>query len=133
MNFNSNTNKKPKRLETSQLLRRTWQVNQIFELILEQCVANYYRDNTIAKWFLNFPRLIFFFIGPHVTTLQKLSNEHYYKNKPAVMAGSYAAIYKILFQNSIFVLILDEGWSFYRHIYFLEAWNKQEGPVQSWT
>ena len=39
--------------------------------------------------------------------LQKLSNEHSYKNKPAVMAGSSAAIYKILIQNSIFVLILD--------------------------
>ena len=26
-----------------------WHVNQIFELVLEQCVANYYRDNTIAK------------------------------------------------------------------------------------
>ena len=36
-------NKKPKRLENSQLLRK------IFELILEQCVANYYGDNTIAK------------------------------------------------------------------------------------
>ena len=24
-------------------------VNQIFELVLEQCVANYYRDNTIAE------------------------------------------------------------------------------------
>ena len=57
-------NKKPKRLENSQLLRRTWQVNQIFELILEQCVANYYGDNTIAKWFLNFPRLIFFLLVP---------------------------------------------------------------------
>ena len=34
------------RLENSQLLRKTWHVNQIFELILEQCVANYYRDNT---------------------------------------------------------------------------------------
>ena len=42
-------NKKPKRLENSQLLRKTWHVNQIFELILEQCVANYYGDNTIAK------------------------------------------------------------------------------------
>ena len=57
-------NKKLKRLENSQLLRKTWQVNQIFELILEQCVANYYRDNTIAKWFLNFPRLIFFYWSP---------------------------------------------------------------------
>ena len=42
-------NKKPKRLENAQLLRKTWHVNQIFELILEQCVANYYGDNTIAK------------------------------------------------------------------------------------
>ena len=42
-------NKKPKLLENSQLLRKTWHVNQIFELILEQCVANYYADNTIAK------------------------------------------------------------------------------------
>ena len=41
-------NKKPKRLENSQLLRKR-HVNQIFELILEQCVANYYVDNTIAK------------------------------------------------------------------------------------
>ena len=41
--------KKPKWLENSQLLRKTWHVNQIFELILEQCVANYYGDNTIAK------------------------------------------------------------------------------------
>ena len=38
-------------------------VNQIFELILEQCVANYYGDNTIAKLFLNVPRLKHF-IGP---------------------------------------------------------------------
>ena len=38
-----------------QLLRKTCHVNQIFELILEQCVANYYGDNTIAKQFLNFP------------------------------------------------------------------------------
>ena len=37
-------NKKPKRLENSQLLRE-----KKFELILEQCVANYYGDNTIAK------------------------------------------------------------------------------------
>ena len=29
------------------ILRKTWHVNQIFELILEQCVANYYGDNTI--------------------------------------------------------------------------------------
>ena len=43
------TNKKPKWLENSQLLRKTWHVNEIFELILEQCVANYYGDNTIAK------------------------------------------------------------------------------------
>ena len=43
-------NKKPKRLENSQLLRKTLHVNQIFELILDQqCVANYYGDNTIAK------------------------------------------------------------------------------------
>ena len=42
-------NKKPKRLENSQLLRKTLHVNQIFELIIEQCVANYYGDNTIAK------------------------------------------------------------------------------------
>ena len=42
-------NKKPKRLENSQLLRKTLHVNQIFKLILEQCVANYYGDNTIAK------------------------------------------------------------------------------------
>ena len=42
-------NKKPKRLENSQLIRKTWHVNQIFELILEQCVANYYGDNTIVK------------------------------------------------------------------------------------
>ena len=44
-----NKNKKPKRLENSQLIRKTWHVNQIFELILEQCAANYYGDNTIAK------------------------------------------------------------------------------------
>ena len=36
-------------LENSQLLRKTWHGNQIFELILEQRVANYYGDNTIAK------------------------------------------------------------------------------------
>ena len=42
-------NKKPKRLENSQLIRKTWHVNQIFELILEQWVANYYGDNTIVK------------------------------------------------------------------------------------
>ena len=35
--------------EISQLLRKTCHVNQIFELILEQCVANYYGDNTIPK------------------------------------------------------------------------------------
>ena len=29
-------------------LRKTWHMNQIFELILEQYVANY-EDNTIAK------------------------------------------------------------------------------------
>ena len=40
-------NKKPKQLENSQLIRKI--VNQIFELILEQCVANYYGDNTIVK------------------------------------------------------------------------------------
>ena len=34
---------------TTTVLRKTWHVNQIFELVLEQCVANYYRDNTIAK------------------------------------------------------------------------------------
>ena len=34
---------------TTTVLRKTWYVNQIFELVLEQCVANYYRDNTIAK------------------------------------------------------------------------------------
>ena len=44
----SNRNKKPKRLENSQLTRKT-HVNKIFEFILEQCVANYYGDNTIAK------------------------------------------------------------------------------------
>ena len=44
-----NNNKKPKRLENSQLIRKTWHVNQIFELILEQWVANYYGDNTIVK------------------------------------------------------------------------------------
>ena len=32
-----------------QLLRRTWHMNQIFELNLEQFLANYYGDNTIAK------------------------------------------------------------------------------------
>ena len=31
---------------TTTVLRKTWHVNQIFELVLEQCVANYYRDNT---------------------------------------------------------------------------------------
>ena len=31
------------------LIRKIWQVNQIFELILEQGVANYYGDNTIVK------------------------------------------------------------------------------------
>ena len=37
-----NINKKPKRPENSQLLKKTWHVNdQIIELILEQCVANY--------------------------------------------------------------------------------------------
>ena len=45
----SQINKKPKRLENSQLIRKTWHVNQIFELILEQWVANYYGDNTIVK------------------------------------------------------------------------------------
>ena len=34
---------------TTTVLRKTWHMNQIFELVLEQCVANYYRDNTIAK------------------------------------------------------------------------------------
>ena len=43
MTFDVKYNKKPTRLENSQLLN-----NQIFELILEQCVANYYGDNTIA-------------------------------------------------------------------------------------
>ena len=42
-----NNNKKPKRVENSQLLRKT-ELNWI-ELILEQCVANYYGDNTVAK------------------------------------------------------------------------------------
>ena len=42
LNNYSTSNKKPKRLENSQLLRKTWHVNQIFELILEQCIANYY-------------------------------------------------------------------------------------------
>ena len=43
-------NKKPKRLENSQLLRKTSHLNQILELILKQCVANYYYGhNTIAK------------------------------------------------------------------------------------
>ena len=42
-------NKKLKWLENSQLLRNTWHVKQIFELILEQCVAHYYGDNTIVK------------------------------------------------------------------------------------
>ena len=37
--------KEAETLENSQLLRKTWHVNQIFELILEQCVANYYGDN----------------------------------------------------------------------------------------
>ena len=45
-----------------------------FELILEQCVANYYGDNTIPKQFLNFPRK--FFYWSHVTTFQKLYNKH---------------------------------------------------------
>ena len=45
----SKYNKKPKRLENSQLLRKIWHVNQIFELILEQRVPNYYGDMTIAK------------------------------------------------------------------------------------
>ena len=31
---------------TTTVLRKAWHVNQIFELVLEQCVANYYRDNT---------------------------------------------------------------------------------------
>ena len=44
----SKRNKKPEWLENSQLLRKTGHVNQIFEL-LEQCVANYYGDNRIAK------------------------------------------------------------------------------------
>ena len=35
----------PKRLENSQLAH----VNQICELNLEQCIANNYGDNTIAK------------------------------------------------------------------------------------
>ena len=43
-------NKKPKRVDNSQLLRKTSHLNQISELILKQCVANYYyADNTIAK------------------------------------------------------------------------------------
>ena len=33
-------------------------MNQIFELVLEQCVANYYGDNTIAKNFINLMRVI---------------------------------------------------------------------------
>ena len=45
----SKINKKPKRLENSQLIRKILQVNQIFELTLEQGVANYYGDNTIVK------------------------------------------------------------------------------------
>ena len=32
----------------TQLLRKTWHVNQIFELILEQCVANYYGNNFLT-------------------------------------------------------------------------------------
>ena len=45
-----NNNKKPKRLENSQLLKQNSHLNQIFELILKECVANYYYgDNTIAK------------------------------------------------------------------------------------
>ena len=39
--------KKPKQFENSQILR--WHVNQSYEFILEQCVANYDGDNTIAK------------------------------------------------------------------------------------
>ena len=45
----SNNKQEAETLEYSQLLRKTWHVNQTFELILEQCVANYYEDNTIAK------------------------------------------------------------------------------------
>ena len=51
-------NKKPKKFENSQLLRKTWHVNQIFELVLKQKQ---------------------FFYWSHVTTLQKQSNERSYK------------------------------------------------------
>ena len=34
---------------TTTVIRKTWHVNQIFELILEQCVATYYGDNAIVK------------------------------------------------------------------------------------
>ena len=44
LNKNPNFLENPKRLENSQLLRKT-------------CVANYYEDSTISKQFLNFPRL----------------------------------------------------------------------------
>ena len=36
-------------LENSQLLRQNLTCQSNFELILEQCVANYYGDNTIVK------------------------------------------------------------------------------------
>ena len=53
-------NKKPKQLENSQLLRKTWHVNQIFELILEQFVATTMDKNNekndkficIRKWLI---------------------------------------------------------------------------------
>ena len=48
-NVSTNKNKKPKRLENSQLLRKTSHLNQIFELILKQCVANYYMEINYRK------------------------------------------------------------------------------------
>ena len=56
-------------------------MNQIFELILEQCVANYYGNNMIVKQFLNFPQLntglklgkVVYVITPHLHTKFQIS------------------------------------------------------------
>ena len=55
-------------------------VNQIFELILEQCVANYYIMEIIRSRnnFLTFAAIKFFYWS-HVTALPKLFNERSYE------------------------------------------------------
>ena len=101
-------------------------MHQIFELILKQWVANYYGDNTIAKLFLNFPRLNFL-IGPMLL---------YFKNCPMNVPYKISWILTLTEVISIIILrirIISTIMNFYwSHATSLQKVSKERCYKFSW-